>query len=290
MAEAATCPLCKGQENSCRFCERGYDLRVCRQCGLLFIHPYPWDASRRHATVRDFSFREIDIVDVQKHYASECLYFSRYFPLVAEECRGVQSILDIGCGTGRLLELLGTLPGLYREGIELNGARAEMAREHAGCAIRQVPAEEYQTDRTFDVIILFNLLSHIPSFDNLFAMLQRLLAPGGKVIFKTGEVSAQAEKHDLFDWGIPDHLHFCGLETMRYCCEQYGLRLLRHQRIPYADECFIPARWQSPGASPLRNVAKRLIAGTPFALPLLAQLYERRHGGKVFSSFFVLSR
>ena len=75
-----------------------------------------------------------------------------------------------------------------------------------------------------------------------------------------------------------------------HVCRQYGMRLLRHQRIPFADECFIPARWQSPGGSTLRNVAKRLVAGTPFALPLLAKLYERRHGGKIFSSFIILTK
>lgn len=286
-----TCPLCGSKENEKRFSERNNDIFVCHVCELLFIYPYPKNNDERYKTVKNYSFKEIKLLDAQKHYSMEQQAYQWYFPFIEEECRDGTSILDVGCGTGHLLNLLGkSFPNNLRVGIELNSERAKKARVIANCEIYQVPVEEFKSKIKFDVIIMINVLSHISSFDKLFNALRELLNDDGKIILKIGEHHSQvATKGDLFDWGTPDHLHFCGLNTMKYISQKYRLKIIKHQRIPYSQMLFKRERWKSSGRSSLRNFIKLLVASTPYALKFMSKLYDFKHGGNVYSSFFVLS-
>ena len=127
---------------------------------------------------------------VRRHYQSNIRYYERFFPLVSQECEGASSLLDVGYGTGRLLELCGRLPGLDRVGIELNRDRAQFAREKAQCEIVEVPIQAFQPGRSFDVITLMNLFSHVPDLDGFFAAVKGLLSDQGKVILKVGELGS----------------------------------------------------------------------------------------------------
>ena len=283
------CPLCKSQDNEECFSERGYTLCACRVCELFFIHPYPSSNDHVHNRVSEYTYDEIEILDPLNHYRAEVQDYKRFFPFIARECEGARSVIDIGCGTGHLLERLAVYPELFRAGIELNAARAEMARKVSGCEIYQIPIEKFTSETTFDVITMINVLSHIPSFDSLFSSIRSLLSKNGKCILKTGELKKEVRKGDIFDWGIPDHLHFLGLSTIDFICRRYGFRVRRHERIPLSEELFSPYTWKSPGRSSVRNVMKRIVVHTPFALPVLARLYDMTHGRRIYSSFIVLT-
>lgn len=283
------CPLCRNQDNAGCFSERGYKLLFCFSCKLFFIDPYPTNRNYIHSRVSNYSYDEIEILDSSKKYLSEIELYKSLFPLIYEECKNAKSILDVGCGTGRLLELLGMKRDLFRVGIELNTDRAAMARKAAGCEIYQVPIESFKPCTKFDVITMINVLSHIPSFDDLFISINSLLHKDSKLILKVGEMSKDVKKDCVFDWEIPDHLHFLGLNTIDFICEKYGFIVCKHDRIPRSNELFSINRWKAPGRSVTRNMIKRMVVQMPLALPYLAKIYKLIYGEKVYSSFIVLS-
>lgn len=282
------CPLCGKFDNEKIFSSRGHDLLACSVCELLFINPYPEDVDKRHNVVAKSQFEELEILGPQRHYLVEVQYYKEKFPLIEEECRDAKSLLDVGCGTGHLLELLGEYPSLFRCGIELNAARAQLARQHAGCEICQVPIEKFESEGKFDVILMINVLSHIPSFDRLFESIGSLLSRDGKLIIKSGEFSKDIKKGDVFDWGIPDHMNFLGLKTLDFICSKYGFNLSKHRRVPFSEEYFSRERFAAPGRSSLRNAMKLMILYTPFALSVLRKLYDMKHSQRSYSSFAVL--
>jgi len=286
--EGATCPLCKGTRSEKRFADNGYDVRQCAVCDLFFIDPFPVSADAQHERVREYTYDDLAVADADKHYRAEVVYYAEHAEAVRAEVRGASSILDVGCGTGRLLELLGADAGLRRAGIELNSGRAAWARQHAGCEIHQVPVEDFASTDRFDVITMMNVLSHIPSFEGLFSSVRRLLTPGGKFILKTGELESNVRHGDVFDWGVPDHLHFMGMRTAEAAARQYGFTVVRHDRAPLTRELFSKTRWRMPGRSRARDAVKAVVAHTPLALRMLAALYAWRHGCRVWTATVVL--
>ncbi len=283
------CPLCSSQDNRFCFCERDYQVLSCQVCGLLFIHPYPFDEDTVHNKVTKYDYQKLKIHDAQSHYSASKSFYQACFPRIVQQCQDAKSFLDIGCGTGHLLELLSkSHPNIHRVGIELNTERANFAERIANCEVYQIPVEQFSYPRKFDVITMINVLSHIPSFDTLFSCIKSLLSDHGKLIMKVGEVSQSITKDAVFDWGIPDHLHFLGMNTLQFICNKYGFTIVLHDRLAVSSELFSRGRWKSPGRSASRNMIKRFVAAVPFALAVLSRLYDAKHGGKVYSSFVVM--
>ena len=289
MTGESRCPLCGSDRSQPRFQQRGYTLASCDRCELLFIQPYPQNSDRVHARVSDYRRHEMAIADTQRHYDACAQFYKRYLPMIAPECGGARSVLDVGCGSGYLLEQLRVYPSLHRVGIELNRERAAMARRVAACEIVEVPIEEFSTDRRFDVIVMINLVSHVTSLERLFASAKSLLAPNGRLVLKVGEMARDVRRRDMFDWEIPDHLQFLGLNTIEFICEKFGFHLVSRNRVSFSEEFFSPKWWNAPARSGVRNAIKRTVVRIPFALPALAKLYDAAQNRRLYSSFIVLS-
>lgn len=260
----------------------------CAECDLSFIHPYPRDAKRHHEAVSDYLYDELEVLRCQTQYDNEKLFYDRYFEFIRRECAGASSILDVGCGCGHLLERLAEYPQLTRAGIELNRERARFARNKTRCEVFEVPIEEFDGKRPFDVITLINVFSHVPDICKLFEKLRCLVGERGKIILKTGEVRADVKRSAIFDWEFPDHLQFLGQRTMEYISAKYEFRIEKHLRVPLSVERFARSTWGMKGRSGLRNALKSGVVRLPFALSLMAGWYEAVHKGSISSSLIVL--
>lgn len=100
--------------------------------------------------------------------------------------RGDETVLDAGCGTGRLTaELLGVLPGGRVVGIDLSLNMLTTAREHLqrdlGPRVSLVVANLFQLPfvRAFDGIVSTAAFHWVLDHDRLFANLFQALRPGG---------------------------------------------------------------------------------------------------------------
>ena len=94
------------------------------------------------------------------------------------------SILDIGCGAGLLARKLKVLPyGAYL-GVDLS---AEAIAQAASVGDDRTTfmlggAEDFDTDRRFDVIIFSQILNYIPEPQILLARYAKYLTPSGRII------------------------------------------------------------------------------------------------------------
>ncbi len=113
---------------------------------------------------------------------------SGYHALIDElEVRAIRDlvvdrdVLEVGCGTGLILERLAPLARRL-EGVDLSPGMLMRARAR-GFAVREASATELPFDTgSFDVVVSFKVLPHVERLDEALAEMVRVTRPGGYVV------------------------------------------------------------------------------------------------------------
>ena len=106
--------------------------------------------------------------------------------LLREQCLSPSALLDVGCGTGTLLNLLGIqYPDARLIGLDLafNMARQATAKVRSGTHLTNGDAELLPfRDCAFDLVVTTSTLQWMDTLDKSVAEMLRVVAPGGMVL------------------------------------------------------------------------------------------------------------
>jgi ubiquinone/menaquinone biosynthesis C-methylase UbiE len=153
--------------------------------------------------------------------------------------RPFRSLLDLGTGTGRMLELLG--PGLERGlGIDLSLDMLALARarlDRAGlrhCSVRQGDIYDLALPRdSFDIVIVHQVLHYLDDGARAIREAARVLRPQGRLLV----IDFAPHDHEfLRDEHAHRRLGFAE-ETVSQWLEQAGLDVINHRSVPPDDGC-----------------------------------------------------
>jgi ubiquinone/menaquinone biosynthesis C-methylase UbiE/DNA-binding transcriptional ArsR family regulator len=144
-----------------------------------------------------------------------------------------RALLDLGTGTGRMLELFG--PALERGlGIDLSLDMLALARarlDRAGlrnCSVRQGDIFQLALPPdSFDVVIIHQVLHYLDDGARAIREAARVLRPHGRLLvvdFSPHELEFLREQHAHRRLGFPE-------ETVSQWLEQAGLVVLRHREL-----------------------------------------------------------
>jgi ubiquinone/menaquinone biosynthesis C-methylase UbiE len=147
--------------------------------------------------------------------------------------RSFRSLLDLGTGTGRILELFG--PQIERGlGIDLNHDMLALARsrlDHAGirnCSVRQGDIFDLAVPRdSFDVVIIHQVLHFLDDGGRAIREAARLLRPNGRLLV------VDLAPHGL-EFLRDEHAHRklgFAPETVTHWLEQAGLEGVVHRSL-----------------------------------------------------------
>ncbi|HEY9294402.1 MAG TPA: class I SAM-dependent methyltransferase, partial [Microlunatus sp.] len=94
-----------------------------------------------------------------------------------------QSLLEIGCGTGRLAERISQeLPGTEVLATDQSERMVELTAER-GVAAQVADADALPfADHRFDAVVAAWMLYHVPDLDRTLAEVRRVLRPGGTLV------------------------------------------------------------------------------------------------------------
>ena len=112
-----------------------------------------------------------------------------YPPMLAElERDSFDTVLDVGCGTGPVIELLSKkYPGKHFVGLDITPAMIEVAQ------LKKLPNAEFIVgdaenlpfgDGNFDAVLCANSFHHYPNPGAFLREAHRVLRPGGKLILR----------------------------------------------------------------------------------------------------------
>lgn len=170
--------------------------------------------------------------------------------------------LDIGCATGRFLNIL-LQKGWNVKGIELDeGMCSELRSKNFDVTGR--PVEFFETTEKFDLITLFDVVEHIPRLNQSMAKIAEMLSVGGSALIVTPNVSSLQRKifgRRWFQFKPREHISYFSPETIRLLADRNGFKIvfLTTSCGQYADLSFIHHRLQRYGFNAIALLLKKIL-------------------------------
>jgi 2-polyprenyl-3-methyl-5-hydroxy-6-metoxy-1,4-benzoquinol methylase len=157
-------------------------------------------------------FAWADRLDIARVYGRR----ARLFRACIEGSRNAMGravrVLDAGCGDGYWLHRLGTLEGVSWSGFDYNPVRLERARLRVpGADLRLASWDDYTPDLPFDVVLLNQVIEHIPDDRAVLSAVRGWLRPGGCLILGTTNEGCRLQVWRRARRGgteKTDHVHF----------------------------------------------------------------------------------
>jgi trans-aconitate 2-methyltransferase len=165
--------------------------------------------------------------------------------------RGDESLLDIGCGDGKISALLAeALPTGKVLGVDVSAEMIDLASrrfipgDHPNLTFQRMDACRIELPRTFDVAFSTAALHWVEDHRAVLRGVRACLRPGGRILFQMGgrgnaeemlrtvEDTAAGERWRGFFGGFNDPYHLYGPDEYEAWLAETGFRLERAELVP----------------------------------------------------------
>jgi 2-polyprenyl-3-methyl-5-hydroxy-6-metoxy-1,4-benzoquinol methylase len=220
-----------------------FDYLECSSCGCLQIVDVP-DSMSKYYPANYHSFAPIAqpsklrkwLTKVRDSYAVSNRgalgkILSRYFPpnIALRSLPHLQHdrsarILDVGCGSGLVLNAMGNLGFSSLVGID-PFLSTDVEYDNG---VKLLKKTIHEVSGEYDVIMFHHAFEHLPDPAPTLKAVHGLLAPGGECIIRIPTVSSYAWKHYGVNWvqlDPPRHFYIHSLRGVQILAEQTGLEL-----------------------------------------------------------------
>ena len=199
-APVGRCQLCGSERRALKFAEPPFEVVTCSDCGLVYVTPRL--LGQALLDVYDEGYWKSDNPKLRGYsdYAREAqLYlktFEKRMKLVARHVPPHGRVLDVGCAAGYFLRVMHD-HGHDVHGVEVSPAIAKEAvaalgadRVHTGTLEEAVAAKGWR-EQSFDLVTLWDVIEHVPDPQALLRTARPLLAPHGKLLIETQNVTSR---------------------------------------------------------------------------------------------------
>jgi len=242
--ETIECPFCPGAPSEPAIEEDGWTGRRCSSCNLIFLSPRPSPDE-----VAELYRSDSAHLSAESHIESHDSLINRVYNrhalrLLRRHVRG-GALLEIGAGSGAILELARDA-GFDVYGVEANPAQAAYIRD-----VLRIPCAESTESlgadlgrASHDVIYHRDVLSHFPDPVLEFRRFNDVLAPGGRVVFETGNFGDVDPAYFRYvsSFQYPDHLFFFSERSIDRLLEESGFRRERTYRFSLVPQLEVASR------------------------------------------------
>lgn len=244
-----------------------FRLVKCRECGLVYLNPRPTAQALDAYYPPDYA-----------PYVQRGLFGKLTRRLREREAAGLRrslpegaEVLEVGCAAGDLLVPLREA-GFHVTGVELSDHAATTARTrhqldvHTG-TITDAPL----AGRSFDAVIMRNVIEHVPDPKGDLAKAASLLKPGGLLMLRTDNVAssdARLFRSLWYGYDFPRHLTLFSPRTLSALVRSAGLEVMRVRFSLVPTHWIVSSRYWVSERSGIAAMSKLISPRNPLLLAL----------------------
>lgn len=263
-----TAPALKGSDRFLKTTPRVFQLSSCRACDCLFIDPQPKEAELPAFYPESYWQAGLPgrLGAVERFYRWAVLRdhvtFIRQTARRIPGSSGPPRLLDVGCGSGMLLEAV-RRRGFAVTGIDVSPDAARAAEEAHGIPVRVGALESMAFETgSFDIVTMFHTIEHVADPRNTLAEACRVLQPDGRLILQAPNIRSWQSRLLGSRWhglDIPRHTIDYSPNAIRRLLEACGFRMERARNFNLRDNAPALASSVAPALDPARRKTISLI-------------------------------
>jgi 2-polyprenyl-3-methyl-5-hydroxy-6-metoxy-1,4-benzoquinol methylase len=203
----------------------------CGGCGLQFVNPMPNKEFLDQLYLKDGEespYYRNYILERTNRRSSYSKQYHRRLQLIEKYSTGKGKLLDIGCGGGFFLKTAEER-GWEPHGIDIVPGFVEFARDELQLknVNRQSLDELTYEKHFFDVIVLWDLIEHLPHPSHFLKTINHILRPDGLLVIWTPNARNSAWlKENWFGYKPLQHLYFFSPDTIKQTLQSTGFRVV----------------------------------------------------------------
>ncbi len=211
--------------------KENFTIVKCNYCGFTFINPRPEPAAlqRYYDSPEYISHSGTNKGIINSLYNKVRNYtHNKKIKIVSEYSKG-KTILDIGCGSGELLNLFNK-HNWETLGVEPNSNARNFANAQYGIEV----LDEHQINEipssSKDVITMWHVLEHVAGLNERMAEVKRILKDNGVVLIAVpNRISFDATYYGEFwaAYDVPRHLYHFTPDSIKKLFEKHGFSLIK---------------------------------------------------------------
>ncbi len=206
------CPICASSQYEKLHVQHfsgglAHRIVACNSCGFVYVRETP--------TEKEYA----------KHYSQASIYevtrdediHEASFNFLVSYIKKGDRILDVGCSTGNLLGLFKKNGYTRLLGIDPSPNCRIYARRKLGVTVKTATLESFKAGGKFDLVILSNVLEHLPNVKKAMEIINRLLSDKGQVYIAVPDAGnfQKFVKEPFYEFSL-EHINFFSAETLRY--------------------------------------------------------------------------
>ncbi|MFK8055370.1 MAG: class I SAM-dependent methyltransferase [Saprospiraceae bacterium] len=144
------------------------------------------------------------------------------------------SILDVGCGTGELLNTM-KQAGWETRGLEPDEGARTYAKTQYDLDVTQ-PEDLFKLEGTYDCVSMWHVLEHVHRLHEYLDQLNKLIGEQGTLIIAVPNYTSSDAQHYGDKWAaydVPRHLYHFSPQSMRRLLGQHGFKLRELRAMPF---------------------------------------------------------
>ncbi len=230
------CPACASEKITPQLTAKDYTVSSklfavwhCQNCTLRFTQDVPAQEAISPYYNSDNYISHSDtkkgLINTLYHTVRKRTLKAKKNLVVAATGTAAGKILDIGCGTGAFLHIM-QAAGWQITGLEPDETARRKAQELYQLQPDTPEKLFVQQPASFNAITMWHVLEHVHELHNYINQLEKLIAPGGKIIiavpnYTSNDAAIYKEYWAAYD--VPRHLYHFSPEAMRQLLGQYNL-------------------------------------------------------------------